>query len=245
MRPKEISNQQPCQKKFGELLKIQKPDEHECDLDLSFELLPELPSHVPTPKTINQGLGPIHHQLRTLFAADDGAPKKRRTKRRKQQSQGAQSTTQAAPQSPHATKGYTMLVASPHSSKWGRDVWESKRNFLRPPLMNKRPSSPSDSSQSTHITALEDSEELVNTGDDSAPIVELAKIKRKEIGNDAMTLTPNTNYHINRRTSSPSPLQRKWMQENALNLHASCQDLSVESNSRRPFLFRPRRASVR
>lgn len=240
-------NIQHLQKQFGEVLTIHKPDlssSSDSDggddsLDMRFHLRPELPSHVPTPETINHGL------FRTMFAAnDDGAEK--RTKRRKAERQ--QPITDApTPASSHAypqtSRNLKILIDSPSSSKWGPDVWNYKRRILvaeRPPSpshsVGKSNSSKKQSTSSTYNSATPTqnqtskvilSEEMVETVERTAPTKMVARTKSSHNG-------------ANNKTPSASLLQRQWMQEIALNLHSSCQQESRgedPSSRRSSFLF--------
>eukprot|EP00535_Pseudo-nitzschia_heimii_P004087 CAMPEP_0197182958 /NCGR_PEP_ID=MMETSP1423-20130617/7137_1 /TAXON_ID=476441 /ORGANISM="Pseudo-nitzschia heimii, Strain UNC1101" /LENGTH=237 /DNA_ID=CAMNT_0042633467 /DNA_START=23 /DNA_END=733 /DNA_ORIENTATION=+ len=120
------------QKEFGELFTIHMPDlqspnnnslrQDEDSASLQFGLLPELPSHIPTPQTINLG---INYRLQTIFTGDDTKPKKR-TKREKTLEKSANSTeVEGKPTISLPTSNMNISIASPSSTKWGSDIWNS------------------------------------------------------------------------------------------------------------------------
>merc|ERR1711933_97519 len=108
---------------------LNSPDEQASDQsdyspDVRFDLRPEFPSHVPTPETINLG---INHHIKTMFDGDDEKPRKR-TRRQRNRKKNAKSMKLIVPPNPTiiaSTSKMKILVASPFSTKWGSDVWNS------------------------------------------------------------------------------------------------------------------------
>jgi hypothetical protein len=258
-------NTQPLQKQFGEMITIQKPDlssssdsdgDDDSLLDMRFHLRPELPSHVPTPETINHGL------FRTMFATDDddeGA--KQRSNRRKADRQ--QPITDApTPATLHASsltpRNLDILIASPSGSKWGSDVWNYKRRVFMteccscPSLVAEQSSSPSHSVGNS-IGSKNKSISLTYNSTTCAQNKTRAKLILSEETVERTTPTkmvarPKSSHNVvNNKPPSASLLQRQWMQENALNLHSSCQQESRGedlSSRRSPFMFARRRERV-
>ncbi len=218
------------ERNYGEQLTIHKPDlnasfdgNEENPFEIRFDLIPELPSHVPTPETIDEGLEGFQRQLQTIFTADEGitSPTRKRT--------GLSSkslTPHHSPQSPRAIK---ILIASPKSSKWGPEVWKSKirPNFSRPSHVTKRPLSPSD-----HIGELESASDQLESPTTGSKLI---------LSEEVVETVKRNNRPSSQQKRSALPLQRQWMEENALNLHFSCNNLDQEENypARRHF-FRPR-----
>jgi hypothetical protein len=252
---------QSPQKEFGEVLTINKSESDDDPLDLQFDLRPELPSHVPTPRTINQGLTGI----KTMFDADDDAT----TKRVKRNSNKRLSTkvlsTPVTPESSSdgTTRKLKILIASPSSSKWGPDVWKSKMRdpLSLPPLpplpsnVTKRPPSPS--SAPLHKSKSAKKLNTSSTKNTSTPTQNKTNVKvilseesietvDKSLHSTKGAKNKSFNSYLNNKGFMASPLQRRWMQENELNLYSSCQDLSATKDgvSGRRFRFMSRRESV-
>ena len=237
---------QPSQKEFGELFTIHIPDvisptaseESEDAFEIQFLLQPELPSHVPTPKTIDQGLA---HNIKNIFSADedDYIIKRKRSKSRKNES-----PTPASPSdSPSLKKTAQTVISSPNRSKWGPDVWNSKRRkfFSVPPIMTHRPPSPSNPF-----------DELDNSFEQTSAKLIMSEEQVETVVRPVPTTTVGTanryhNYGTVPKKRVTSTLERRWLQENALNLHSSCRHLShSESTSprRSPFSFKSRARRV-
>lgn len=244
------SVQEPCQKEFGELFAIHKPlispdvSESEDDpVELQYDLPPELPCHVPTPQTINQegGLGAF---LKRELSSDslDTTPSSR--ERRRQKLLQTAPTT-ATDESVYACGKLQILITTPVSTKWGPDIWNSlktsrkgffsskraadgegsvstpKQGRRKKTRGNKRPQSPVSP--------------IGKSNDENCPPTSPktnAKLVLSEETVETMLVAPTVSSNNKSRTSSftsnkrrrASLLQRKWMQENALNLHSSCQE---------------------
>lgn len=295
------------QKQFGELFAVHVPDlnlpeEKSLDnddycSDIRFDLRPEFPSHVPTPETINLG---INYHIKTMFAGDDEKPKKR-TRRRKNRKENAKPLKVVVPPAPTLstpTPKMKILVASPFSTKWGSDVWNSikingpatssrsarknlscsskytysdessysdktddtslasdltpqqdqtsrrkgslRRNRAKGPTTPPRPVGKSLSAGKKSIS--------ISPTYDKSPLAESKAREKWIVSGETLERTePLTNKKTGNATSTrtscatPSSLQRKWMLENALNLHAVCQnDESEEHHSPRRSSFLPR-----
>ncbi len=239
---------QPLEKTFGEQLTIKKPDlTSKIDIgvegdqfDQRYVLMPELPSHIPTPATIDQGLEGIQRQFETMFTEDDGVttPTKKRNRRKKNAKEDIEQ--QHAPlhapgtpdHSPYSTKALKILIASPYGSKWGPEVWKSKmqRSFSRPDQANTAPPSPSSSAG-----------ESVNTRDQVESPINSPKLIMSE---DAVETVEREYSPLNRKKHAASPLQLRWIEQNALNLHSSCENLHEQTSRRRSRFFRSRRRST-
>ena len=168
-----LSNHQHHPKKnFGEKISIHKPDSDEksgndrrktqqqqrsnrnvVELSVVPMLVPELPSHVPTPKTIETNLEPwtnkiedalggIHHHIQTIFssAGDDNnihhqhnnsSGKNNYTNRGKPIKYSPSPNT--PPESPLSTSRkskvtLTMTTPTQSKTKWGPDFWNSQKS---------------------------------------------------------------------------------------------------------------------
>jgi len=219
------------ERSYGEQLTIHKPDfnasfdsNEENPFEIRFDLIPELPSHVPTPETIDEGLEGFQRQLQTIFTADEGiiAPTRKRT--------GLSSKGLSPHHTPESTSATKIVIASPKSSKWGPEVWKSKMrpSFSRPSHATKRPLSPSD-----HLGELQSARDQLESPPASSKLILSEEVVE--------TVKRTNNSPSSQRMRSALPLQRQWMEENALNLHFSCNNLDQDENisSRRRF-FRPR-----
>ena len=233
---------QPIEREYGEQLTIRKPDMTSTSdvvvekdpIDRRFDLSPEHPSHVPTPATIDGGLNEIQRQLQAMFTTDDGGitPAKKRSQRRKHVLSPTNEPTPVTPDhSPYSTKATKIVIASSNGSKWGPDVWKSKMrpSFSRPTHINNQPPSPSDV-----VGELNNAKEQFNSSKTSPKVIMSEKV---------VETVERNNRNQNQKRYSASPLQLQWIEENALNLHSSCQNLSQHgdpSARRSRFMFRPR-----
>ena len=287
------------QKEFGELFAIHIPDlkppdedslRHDEDsADFRFDLRPEFPSHVPTPDTINLG---INYQIQTIFAGDDIKPKKRAKRQKNLEEPANPAKAEVTPtiSSPRSTM--KILIASPSSTKWGSDVWNSFKvngSVDSSPSVRKNPFSDSISANSDESSSGGNADHISLTSDEApkegmgstrrgplrlnmtvVPTASPTKPVDKSLSEKHVTVSPTHHTRAltpskakekwilsegtlervdpivtvaNQKTSysSPSSLQRKWMMENALNLHNVCQrdDGDERESPRRPF-FLPR-----
>mmetsp|Transcript_20347 Transcript_20347/g.41899 ORF Transcript_20347/g.41899 Transcript_20347/m.41899 type:complete len:241 (+) Transcript_20347:112-834(+) len=223
---------QPLQRKYGEQLTIRKPDlnasfnssDEDNPFDIRFDLMPELPSHVPTPETIDEGLEGFQRQLQTIFTADEGitTPTRKRT--------GLSQIPKTPHHSPHSPGAAKIVNASPNGSKWGPEIWKSKMgpSFSHSSHVTKRPVSPSDP-----VSELRSARKQLDSSPTSSKLI---------LSEEIVETVKRNNSPASQKTRSELPqLQRRWMEENALNLHVSCNNLCLDENpsSRRRF-FRPR-----
>lgn len=245
---------QPLEKEFGEQLSIKTPDFtpkktvtigargrslfEGCSLfDQKYELSPELPSHIPTPATIDQGLEGIQRQFENMWTEDDGVtttPRRRRKSKLKKNAQeliDQQHVPLHSPgtpdPSPYSTKAARVIVTSQYGSKWGPEVWKSK---LRLPFADAptAPPSPSDSS-----------DESVNTRDS---VESPGGSPKLIVSEDTVGIVERETRPLRKKKYAASPLQLQWIEQNALNLHSSCDDSGRDDqpSSRRSRFFRSR-----
>jgi len=260
------SMQEPCQKEFGALVSIHKPDlispsssdSDEDTVELRYDLAPELPCHVPTPETINQvrGLGSF---LKRDFSHDshDTTTLSSKERRRKKLLKKAPNT--ASDDSVYACGKMQILITSPVSTKWGPDIWNSLKTNngkkSRKGLFSSSKRETIDSAvdgDSTVSTPRQGRRKQMKGGNKipkspSSPVGKSSgaetgypqtppKINSKLVLSEttvetvfvAPTVVSNkknkTSSYTNNKILLASPMQRKWMQGNALNLNSSCRE---------------------
>jgi len=278
------SVQQPCQKEFGALVSIHKPDlispsssdSDEDTVELRYDVPPELPCHVPTPETINQvrGLGGF---LKRDFSQDSHDTTLSSKERRRQKLLKKAPTT-ASDDSVYACGKLQILITSPVSTKWGPDIWNSLKTNngkkSRKGLFSSSKRETIDSAVDGDDTASTPRQRRrkqtkgnhkipkspsspvgkssgAETGYPQTPPKINSKLVLSETTVETVFVAPTVSSNKKNKTSSytnnnnkillASPLQRKWMQENALNLNSSCQedcDDEVRVSSRRSRFLR-------
>ncbi len=249
VRPSKI---QPLEKEFGELLTIKTPDftpkkkvkigvKGRSLFDQRYELSPELPSHIPTPATIDQGLEGIQRQFETMLTEDDGVttsstPRRKSYKFKKnaqeliKQQHAPLHSPRSPDPSPYSTKAARVIISSPYGSKWGPEVWKSKMRLPFSDTVDAKTAPPSPSSSS---------DESANTRDQ---VESPGGSPKLIVSEDTVETVERGNRQLNRKKYAASPLQLQWIEQNALNLHSSCEDScrDDQTSSRRSRFFRSR-----
>ena len=218
--------EQPRQKEFGELFTIHKPDlttdsdssensdDHHQDEDpfhIRFDMTPEFPSHVPTPETIDKVENEQRPWIPRIFSGEDDNED--------------DITTARSPMTPTASRKTLSPAYSPRATRWGSDVWNPEVwNLLRTNTFESTSSTDSslDNDAGSFVSIRP---EIVNLRDTMVRNkLRLMKRRTNQSPPSPIHTDPNDDNDDDTEWSRcASPLQKKWMKQNALNLYSSCQ----------------------
>jgi len=213
---------QPPLKRFGPQVPIHRPElssssefgrnsilEGDDDpMDIQFDLRPKLPSHVPTPETIDRMDEPLLYHLQTLLFAGDADNSNEGTNSETKERRNIKNIPPAPVtpnESPVTSSGRKLLRRTP-STKWGPDVWKSLKSSNNS-INSNQSNSTGDCSSTKSISSCESFEEINDSANPDA--------KWRDI-----PVLPEVTVKTKSNNGSKTPLQRQWIQENTLNLHS-------------------------